>query len=124
MRRKGQFIRNKQLVEGLIILLITGLLITSCFLPPTPRDEDIKAVIKTFNQSKEDTLDLVFENMEVPMRYPGRAGAVLWTADQKLQRNYIIAYDQDREEFFVLRVETSELGEDGVFRQIYDSDQE
>ncbi len=98
-------------------LLPAALLLCSCtLLPPTPDRDQILRAVTDSNNAQEEPLDLVYEEMQVPHRYPGRAGAVVWVADQSIQRNFNIVYDKKEKTFYVESYITLRLGEDGTYR--------
>jgi hypothetical protein len=65
---------------------------------------------------KQSRWKLVYEEMQVPYRFPGRAGAVIWVEDKNIQRNFIVVYDRKAKTFYVESFVTLRLGEDGVYR--------
>ena len=98
-------------------VLLTALLLSSCALfPPTPTNEQIIEAITASNNAQEEPLELVYEEMEVPYCYPGKAGTVIWVADKSIQRNYHIAYDKKTKAFYVAGFTTSLRSEDGGYR--------
>ncbi len=100
-------------------LLVMTLVLASCgLLPPTPGNDEILEAIRLSNMAQPEPLELVYEEMQVPMRSPGRAGAVLWNEDHSIQRNYIIKYDRKTAAFHVVSFETRRLGEDGAYRKV------
>lgn len=104
-------------IRLIAITLSTALLLSACGLfPPTPSNEQIIEAITASNNAQEEPLELVYEEMQVPHRYSGKAGAVLWVADKSIQRNYLIAYDKKTKTFYVISFTTLRLGEDGVYR--------
>lgn len=97
--------------------LSAALLLASCGLfPPTPDNEQILEAIAAHNSAQEQPLELVYESMQVPHRFSGKAGAVVWVADQSIQRNFTIVYDRTTKTFYVESVITLVLGEDGAYR--------
>jgi len=109
----------KPLVLGFLFaaVLLAVLLSGSCALfSPTPDNDQIAQAVRVSNQAQEEPLELIYEEMQVPHRYPGRASAVIWVADKSLQRNYMIAYDRRARAFYVKGFITLRLGEDGVYR--------
>lgn len=98
-------------------VLLNALLLCSCkLLAPTPTDEQILQAITVSNNAQTEPLELVYEEMQVPYRSPGRAGAVIWVEDKKIQRNFIVVYDREAKTFYVESFVTLRLGEDGVYR--------
>ena len=65
---------------------------------------------------KQSRWKLVYEEMQVPYCFPGRAGAVIWVEDKNIQRNFIVVYDRKAKTFYVESFVTLRLGEDGVYR--------
>lgn len=97
--------------------LSAALLLSACALfPPTPSNEQILEAITASNNAQEEPLELVYEEMQVPHRYSGKAGAVLWVEDRNLQRNFTVVYDRKAKTFYVESFFTLRLGEDGVYR--------
>lgn len=80
-----------------------------------PDDAQIEAAIRISLEEEAAPPDLKFEDMEVPARYAGGANAVLWTEDQKIQRNYSLAYDRHEKSFVVLSFTTSRRAENGGY---------
>jgi hypothetical protein len=99
------------------IFSLAALLLFACALDPTPTDEQILQAVAASNATEANPLELVYEEMQVPHRYPGRAGAVLWVPDKSVQRNYSVAYDQKTDTFYIKSYITLVLGEDGVYRE-------
>ncbi len=98
--------------------LLAALVLCSCeAFPPTPSNQQILEAIVASNNAQAEPLELVFEEMEVPQRFFGGAGAVLWVADESIQRNYRIAYDAETQTFYVESYTTLWLGEDRVYRR-------
>jgi len=98
--------------------LLTVLLIFSCApFSPTPDNEQILEAITSSNNIQTEPLELVYKEMQVPNRFPGKASAVIWTGDKSIQRNYIIAYDRKAKSFYVEDFITLWLGKDGVYRK-------
>ena len=99
------------------ILLLTALPLSSCaLLLPSPTDEQVLQAVAVSNEAESEPLELVYEEMQVPHRYPGRASAVIWVPDKSVQRNFTIAYDKKAKTFHVESFITLWLGEDGVYR--------
>ena len=106
-------------IRVIAITLSAALLLSACGLfPPTPSNEQITQAITASNNAQEEPLELVYEEMEIPHRYSGKAGAVLWVPDKSIQRNYLIAYDKKTKTFYVTSFTTSLRGEDGVYREV------
>ncbi|NLA26239.1 MAG: hypothetical protein GX878_02465 [Firmicutes bacterium] len=85
-----------------VVMLVPVLLLSSCgLLAPKPTNEQIMQAVQASNEAEEEPLDLIFEEMEVPHRYSGRAHAILWVPDHSIQRNYTVVYDRKRKEFYV-----------------------
>ncbi len=98
-------------------VLLTVLLLCSCaLLAPTPTDEHILQAVTASNNVQIAPLELIYEEMQVPHRSPGRVGAVIWVEDKSIQRNFTIAYDRKTKTFYVESFITLRLGEDGVYR--------
>lgn len=107
-------IRFRHLIAA---VLLTALLLSACTLfPPTPTAEQILQVVAESNKAQTEPLELIYEEMQVPHRSPGRAGAVVWVEDKSIQRNFTIAYDRKAKTFYVESFITLRLGEDGVYR--------
>ncbi len=68
---------------------------------PTPTHEQILQAVKASNAAETEPLDLIYEEMQIPHCYPGRAHAVLWIPDHSVQRNFTIAYDRKTKTFHV-----------------------
>jgi hypothetical protein len=98
------------------VLLIAPLLYSCTLLAPTPTDEQILQAVTVSNEVEAEPLVLVYEEMLVPHRSPGRAAAVLWVPDKSIQRNFIVAYDKKEKTFYVKSYITLVRGEDGVYR--------
>lgn len=93
------------------------LLLCSCaLLAPTPSNGQILEAVTASNNVQIEPLELVYEEMQVPHRSPGQAGAVIWVEDKSIQRNFTIAYDRKAKTFYVESFITLRLGEDGVYR--------
>ncbi len=110
--------RWAKITLAVIVLFAAVFLILRAVLPPTPTDEEIRAAIIASNDSAVEPLDLVYDEMVVPHRFAGRAGAVIWVPDRIIQRNYSIAYDRGSKAFYVQSFTTSRMGEDGTYRMI------
>jgi hypothetical protein len=107
-------IRFRHLIAA---VLLTALLLSACTLfPPTPTAEQILQAVAESNKAQTEPLELIYEEMQVPHRSPGRAGAVVWVEDKSIQRNFTIAYDRKAKTFYVESFITLRLGEDGVYR--------
>ena len=98
------------------VLLIAPLLYSCTLLAPTPTDEHILQAVTASNNVQIEPLELIYEEMQVPHRSPGRVGAVIWVEDKSIQRNFTIAYDRKTKTFYVESFITLRLGEDGVYR--------
>lgn len=106
-------------VRYIAFTFLIVLLFSSCaLLPPKPTNEQILQVIVTFNESESEPLELVFDELEVPQRSPGRAGAILWVVDKSVQRNFTIKYDKGKKTFYVESYITLVRGEDGTYRKM------
>ena len=106
-------------IRLIAITLSAALLLSACALfPPVPSNEQITQAITASNNAQEEPLELVYEEMEIPHRYSGKAGAVIWVEDKSIQRNYLIAYDKKTKTFYVASFSTSLRGEDGVYREV------
>ena len=111
------FFNSIKFIKLIGVMLLTVLLLSSCgLLSPTPSNEQIVQAITAFNEAGEESLELVYEEMQVPQRSHGRAAAVLWLPDKSIQRNFIIAYDKKEKTFYVKSYITLLRGEDGVYR--------
>ena len=89
-----------------------------CFLQgcaPTPDNAEIEAAIRASLAAEASPPALVFTDMEVPMRAAGKVGAVLWTEDRAIQRNYVLIYDGEAHAFEVSGYATSRLLGDGSY---------
>lgn len=103
----------------IVLLLSSCMLLSACaLLPPTPTDEQILPAIAASNEAEAEPLALVYEEMQVPHRLPGRAHAVLWVPDQSMQRNFTVVYDKKEKSFYVESYITLVSGEDGIFREV------
>jgi len=106
-------------VRFIAFTLLIVLLFSSCaLLPPKPTNEQILLSVQTFNENEAEPLDLIFDEMEVPQRSPGRAAAILWVADKSIQRNFTVKYDKEGKFFFVESYITLVRGEDGAYREM------
>lgn len=115
---RGLSLKFKKIFFFIMIFPIMMMLLSSCQLfSPTPTNEEILEVIIRSNKMEEEPLDLVWEDMEVPQRLPGQAGAVLWVPDKSIQRNFRVLYDKKEKGFFVESYMTLILGEDGSYRK-------
>ena len=85
---------------------------------PTPDNAQIEAAIRASLAAEASPPDLVFAYMEVPMRAAGKAGAVLWTKDETIQRNYMLAYDGDARAFVVSSFTSNRLSESGTYSPV------
>ncbi len=83
------------------IILPTLLLFSCSLIPPSPSNEQILEAVKASNEAEEEPLELGYEEMKVPHRYPGRAHALLWNPDHSIQRNFTIEYDKQAKSFYV-----------------------
>lgn len=95
------------------VILLLALTFSGC--SPTPDNAQIERAIHSSLSTEQAAPDLAFETMEVPIRYRGKAGAVLWTQDKAVQRNYAITYDRKAKAFVVESVTTSVRSEDGGY---------
>ncbi len=101
-------------IRFVAFVMIMVVFLSSCdLLPPKPTDEQIIKAVKVSNEAKTEPLELVFDEMEVPQRSPGRAAAILWIADKSIQRNFTVKYDRGVKTFYVESYITLLLGEDG-----------
>ncbi len=82
---------------------------------PMPNNGEIEAAIRMSLAAEASPPALVFADMEVPMRSAGKAGAVLWTEDKTIQRNYALAYDSKARAFTVSSCSTSRLSKEGTY---------
>lgn len=99
-------------------VIVVLLVMTGCsFLPPKPDNNEIWQAVEIYQALEVAPPEIIREGMQVPQRSFGRAGAVLWTTDKLIQRNYQIRFDQAKNEFKVISCETLKLGSDGVYRQ-------
>lgn len=106
-------------------LIVLSLAVTSCSLmPPTPNDDQIMQAVTAFNDASEAPLPLLYKEIQVPHRYPGKAAAVVWVEDQSIQMNYVIAYNEPTQTFYVSGFSLYLLGEDGVYRQAQTAESE
>lgn len=78
---------------------------------PTPTDEQIIRAVAASNEAEPKPLELVYKEMWVPHRYPGRASAVLQVPDKSIQRNFSIAYNKKTKSFYVSSYITLVSGE-------------
>ncbi len=103
---------------AVVALLLPVFFISSCAtFPPIPSDEQILQAVVASNQAETEPLSLVYEGMEVPHRYRGRAHALLWVPDESIQRNFTVVYDRESKSFQVEGYITLICGEDGVYRE-------
>lgn len=98
-------IRKQRNVYALVFLF--AIFLIGC--APTPNDEQIRAAILASLEDEKKSPELAFEEMEVPIRFTGKAGAVLQSKDKKIQRNYWIEYDAKLRTFVVAKCTTSHL---------------
>lgn len=101
-----------------VILLMVLLLAVSLSCSPSPTNEQILEAVRASNEAEPEPLDLLYEDMEVPHRYSGKAHAVLWVPDGSIQRNFTLIYDRKSRSFHVESYITLVLGEDGVYRDL------
>jgi len=98
-----------------LLFMSLSLLCTGCsFLLPTPSNEEIRVAIERYMEKNPDTESWMYEEMQVPTRWPGKAQAILWTEDYSVQKNFLLLYEDDA--FVVSTVETLLLSEDGTYR--------
>lgn len=95
-----------------VLLPLTILFFGELYLP-TPTNEQIIRAVAASNEAEAEPLELVYEEMLVPHRYPGRASAVLLVPDGSVQRNFSIDYDKKTKTFYVSSYITLASGEDG-----------
>lgn len=104
-------------IRFIAITLSAALLLSSCALfLPTPDNEQITLAVTASNQAQTEPLELVYGEMQVPHRSPGRAAAVIWVEDKSIQRNFTVVYDRTVKTFYVESFITLRLGEDGAYR--------
>lgn len=104
-------------IRFIAITLSAALFLSSCALfSPTPDNEQIEEAVAASNQVQTEPLELVYEEMQVPHRSPGRASAVIWAEDKSIQRNFTVVYNRTVKTFYVESFTTLFLGEDGVYR--------
>lgn len=115
MKRKDAF--RRMILIIMAALPAVSSLCACTLIPPTPDNEQIVQAVMTSNDNEDDSLELVYEEMEVPHRLPGKASAVIWVSDKSIQRNFTIAYDKKEKTFYVESYITLVLGEDGVYRK-------
>ena len=106
---------NTRFTWAIIVLFSALLLLTLTACAPTPENVQIEAAIRASLAAEASPPDLVFADMEVPMRSAGKVGAMLWTEDETTQRNYELAYDRQTRCFVVSSYTTSQLSKDGSY---------
>lgn len=95
-----------------------ALLLCSCtLLAPTPGNEQILEAIIASNNAQAEPLELMYEEMQVPHRSPGRASAVIWIPDKSIQRNFMVGYDKKTDTFYVEAYVTLAREEDESYRK-------
>ena len=105
-------------LRSIAFIVLTMLFLSACaLLPPKPTNEQILQAVMAFSENEAEPLDLVFDDMEVPQRSPGRATAIVWVADKSIQRNFTVRYDKQEKTFYVESFITLLRGEDGVYRK-------
>lgn len=104
------------MVCAAIFMVLLTIFFGKLFLP-TPTNEQILQAVILSNAKEAEPLDFVYEEMQVPHRYPGRASAVLLVPDQSIQRNFDIVFDKKTKSFYVADYITLVTDEDGVFRK-------
>ena len=100
-----------------LVILFMGLslLWTGCsLLLPTPSNEEIRVAIEKYMEKNPDTESWMYEEIQVPTRWPGKAQALLWTEDYSVQKNFLLLYEDGA--FVVDTVETLVRSEDGTYR--------
>gem|GEM_PF-1661480 len=106
---------SKKCLSMVLLFMSLSLLCTGCsFLLPTPSNEEIRVAIERYMEKNPDTESWMYEEMQVPTRWPGKAQAILWTEDYSVQKNFLLLYEDDA--FVVSTVETLLLSEDGTYR--------
>ena len=100
--------RRKKIFTTLALFYIASALVLAALVYfglelylPTPSDEQILTSIRKFNAGQSESLDLAYEQLQVPKRRPGQASVVLYTRDEATQANYAIKYDKRAKEFVV-----------------------
>ena len=94
--------RTRIIFFGLGIILITLILSFLAMIPPTPTNDQILQAITKSNEGEDKPLDFDYEEMVVPIRYPGKAGVVLYVRDNNMQRNFWVLYDKERKNFYAV----------------------
>ena len=106
---------SKKCLSMVLLFMSLSLLWTGCsLLLPTPSNEEIRAAIERYMEKNPDTESWMYEEMQVPTRWPGKAQAILWTEDYSVQKNFLLLYEDDA--FVVSTVETLLLSENGTYR--------
>lgn len=106
---------SKKCLSMVLLFMSLSLLCTGCsLLLPTPSNEEIRVAIERYMEKNPDTESWMYEEMQVPTRWPGKAQAILWTEDYSVQKNFLLLYEDDA--FVVSTVETLLLSEDGTYR--------
>lgn len=106
---------SKKCLSMVLLFMSLSLLCTGCsLLLPTPSNEEIRVAIERYMEKNPDTESWMYEEMQVPTRWPGKAQAILWTEDYSVQKNFLLLYED--EAFVVSTVETLLLSEDGTYR--------
>ncbi len=104
-------------IRFIAVIPLTAMLLSACaLLPPVPTNEQILQAVTASNEAEAEPLELVYDEMEVPQRSPGRAAVVLWVPDKSIQRNFIVAYDKKEKTFYIKSYITLVRNEDGVYR--------
>lgn len=111
----GRRLKYAGLMMAALFIMLSPLLSCSPLQPEPTREQILEAVMK-FNGEQAEPLELVYEEMEIPHRYPGNAGAVLWVPDKSVQGNYRVMYDRREKAFYVKSCTRLILNEDGVYR--------
>lgn len=94
-------------------IILISLLVSFCaMIPPTPTDDQILEAIIESNEGEDQPLDFNYEEIAVPMRYPGKAGVVLYVRDNTIQRNFMVLYDKKEKNFYAVVDMTKNLEND------------
>ncbi len=61
-------------IRFIAVIPLTAMLLSACaLLPPVPTNEQILQAVTASNEAEAEPLELVYDEMEVPQRSPGRA---------------------------------------------------
>lgn len=104
---------RRGLLMTVVLLTIMLSILVGC--APTPDTTQIESAIRISLAAEKEPPALVFEDMQVPKRFSGKADAVLWAEDKTIQRNYSLTYDKKQHAFQVSDYTTSRREADGSY---------